>query len=181
MKFPRFLVSITLVLAGLSAVAQSHAVSRTELDQQVITTVTTFNALNAANRDLAAKAAGVLVFPHVTKAGAGVAGEYGEGVLQVDGKTVGYYSTAAGSVGLTLGVAKHSEIIMFMTREALDTFVASEGWSVGADAEVLVVKTGAHGEYDSMLDKKPILAFIFAEKGLMGDLSLVGTKISKMK
>ncbi len=45
----------------------------------------------------------------MTKAGVGVAGEYGEGVLQVNGRTVGYYSIGAASVGLTLGVAKHSE------------------------------------------------------------------------
>ena len=37
---------------------------------------------------------GVLVFPEVIKAGIGIGGEYGEGALLLDGKTVDYYSTA---------------------------------------------------------------------------------------
>ena len=39
----------------------------------------------------------------------------------------------------------------------------------------------ASGEYDSKTQQKPILAFVFAEKGLIGDLSLEGSKITKIK
>jgi len=70
---------------------------------------------------------------------------------------------------------------MFMTQEALDKFTKSDGWSIGADAGVTVVTMGANGEYDSKTQQKPILAFGFAEKGLIGDLSLEGSKISKVK
>jgi lipid-binding SYLF domain-containing protein len=120
------------------------------------------------------------VFPLVTKGGAGVAAEYGEGVLQINGKTVGYYSVGAGSVGLTLGVAQHSEIIMFMTKESLDKFQATKGWSIGADAGITVVSAGANGDYDSKIEQKPILAFQFGDKGLIGDLSIEGEKITKL-
>jgi lipid-binding SYLF domain-containing protein len=73
----------------------------------------------------AGKAAGVLIFGRVTKGGIGVGGEFGEGVLRVQGRTVNYYSVASASVGLTLGVAKHREIILFMTQGALDRFTKS--------------------------------------------------------
>lgn len=181
MNLFRMGASASLFLLSLSAAVLLQAAPKVDLDRQVVNTLTSFNQLNTANTRLAEKAAGVLIFPEITKAGAGVAGEYGEGALQVNGKTTNYYSLASGSLGLTLGVAKHSEIIMFMTKQSLDDFVASEGWSIGADAEVLVVKSGAHGEYDSMVETKPILAFLFGEKGLIGDLSVAGTKISKMK
>ena len=102
-------------------------------------------------------------------------------MLQVNGKTVGYYSVGAASVGLTLGLAKHSEIIMFMTQDALDKFTKGEGWSIGADAGITVVSQGSSGEYDSKTQNKPILGFVFAEKGLIGDLSLEGSKIKKIK
>jgi lipid-binding SYLF domain-containing protein len=137
--------------------------------------------MNPSNKSLGKKSAGMLVFPLVTKGGAGVAAEYGEGVLQIDGKTVGYYSVGAASVGLTLGVAKHSEIIMFMTKDSLDKFTATKGWSIGADAGITVVASSASGEYDSKIEQKPILGFKFAEKGLLGDLSLEGEKISQIK
>jgi lipid-binding SYLF domain-containing protein len=45
---------------------------------------------------------------------------------------------------------------------------------------VAVVKTGAGGALDSQTLSKPILAFVFGEKGLMGDASLKGAKISKI-
>ncbi len=181
MNIPKLLATISLAILGISVAVVLQAAPRGELDQRVTSALANFDAMHASNSKFAAEAAGVLVFPEITKAGAGVAGEYGEGALQVDGKTVDYYSITSGSVGLTLGVAKHSEVILFMTRESLDRFVASEGWSIGADAEVMIVKTGGHEEYNSMVDKKPVLAFLFAEEGLIGDLSLVGTKISKLK
>jgi lipid-binding SYLF domain-containing protein len=42
-------------------------------------TMDRFYAQDPTHRDLAQKAAAVLVFPQVTEAGAGVGGEYGEG------------------------------------------------------------------------------------------------------
>ena len=95
-----------------------------DIDKDVVTSLSDFNALHASNAGLRKQAAGVLVFPHITKGGVGVAGEFGEGALQVNGKTVGYYSIAGASVGLTLGAAKRSEIIMFMTQKSLDDFMA---------------------------------------------------------
>jgi hypothetical protein len=43
------------------------------------------------------------------------------------------------------------------------------------------VSKGAGGQYDSTTMGKPILGFVFSEKGLIGDLSLEGTKITKIK
>ncbi len=172
----------TAVIASLSLGASSTALaeSKSSINTGVAAALVEFHGLNAANKSLGNKAAGTLVFPKVTKAGVGVAGEYGEGALQVNGKTIGYYSIGAASVGLTLGVAKHSEIIMFMTQESLDKFTRSDGWSVGADAGITVVHASANGEYDSKTQQKPILGFVFSEKGLIGDLSLEGSKISKL-
>ena len=121
------------------------------------------------------------MFSHVAKGGIGVGGAFGEGVLRIKGATVDYYSVGAASVGLTLGFAKHSEVIMFMTQDALDKFTRSDGWSVGADTAVALVSQGAGGQYDSATVGKPILGFVFGEKGLLGDLSFKGTKITKIK
>jgi lipid-binding SYLF domain-containing protein len=159
----------------------SFAATKADIDKDVVTSLSDFNALHASNAGLVKKASGVLVFPHITKGGVGVAGEFGEGILQVKGKTVGYYSVAGASIGLTLGAAKRSEIIMFMTQDSLDKFTNSDGWSIGADARVTVVTAKATADYDSLTDKTPILAFAFAEKGLIGDLSVDGSKITKIK
>ena len=122
----------------------------------------------------------MLIFPRVTKGGVGVAGECGQTVRQANGKTVGYYSVGAASVGLTLGVAKSSGIIMFMTQDSLDKFTSGKGWSIGADAGITVISGGASGSYDTQTMKKPILGIVFAGKGLIADLSFDGSKISKI-
>lgn len=110
----------------------------------------------------------------------GVAGEYGEGALRIDGKTVGYYSVSSASIGLTIGAAKRSEIIVFTTQDSLDKFMSSKGWSVGADTGVAVISKGAGGGYDTQTLKKPVVGFVFGEKGLIADLSLEGSKINKL-
>jgi len=177
------LISIAgLAILGLFAfTAPSFAATKAELNAGANEAVKHFYTLGSMNKELADKAAGILIFPSVTKAGAGVAGEYGEGVLRVKGKTVDYYSTSSASVGATLGVGSHSEMIMFMTQEALDKFMKSNGWSVGADAAVSVMTQGAGGQYDTASLGKPILGFVFSQKGLIGDLSLEGAKITKAK
>ena len=180
-KSGQALAASALMLFGLAASSLALADdSKAAIDTRVADALTTFYAANPKHHVLATQAAGMLVFPRITKAGAGVAGEYGEGVLTVHGKTVDYYGIGAGSVGLTLGVARRSEIIMFMTQGALDKFTQSKGWTIGADTGVAVVAKGAGGEYDSKTLQKPILGFVYDEKGLIGDLSLAGSKITKL-
>jgi lipid-binding SYLF domain-containing protein len=170
---------VAMVAALLGTVAL--ALDTGALDKQVAATLDQFYSLSKNNQSLVQNAAAVLVFPSITKAGVGVGGEHGDGALLENGKTVGYYSISGASVGLTLGVSRHSQVILFNTPEARDHFLNSKDWSVGADASVAVVKKGAGGTYDNETLKKPVLAFVFGEKGLMGDASLKGAKISKIK
>src|SRR5580658_2721941 len=176
-SFPSMaIVALVVALVGTAAVAADTAA----IDKQVSATLDRFYALSDNNRGLAQGAAGVLVFPTITKAGIGLGGEHGDGALRENGKTVGYYSISGASIGLTLGVSRHSEVILFDSPEARDKFVNGGDWSIGADASVAVMKKGAGGDYDSQTLKKPVLAFVFGEKGLMGDASLQGAKISKI-
>jgi lipid-binding SYLF domain-containing protein len=82
---------------------------------------------------------------------------------------------------LTLGLSHHSQVILFNTPVARDKFVNGGNWSVGADASVAMMKKGASGSYDTQSLNKPVMVFVFGERGLMGDVSLEGAKISKIK
>jgi lipid-binding SYLF domain-containing protein len=171
-------IAMVCALVGTVALAFDSAA----IDQQVPTTLNQFYKLVPdRNQYLAQNAVALLVFPNITKGGIGIGGEHGDGALQENGKTAGYYSISGASIGLTFGVSRHSEVILFQTPEARDKFVKGSDWSVGADASVAVVKEGAGGNYDSETLKKPVLVFVFGEKGLMGDASLQGAKISKIK
>src|SRR5277367_1614469 len=180
MKPRNFYTAVSVAAAALLLSAVSLGATKDQIDARVQNTLSQFDQLSPSNQDLVVRAKGILVFPKVTKGGAGVAGEFGEGALRVKGQNVGYYSLSSASVGLTLGVAKHNEIIMFMTQEALDKFTSTKGWAVGADTGVAVLSKGAGGDYDTKTLQRPILGFVFAEKGLIADVSLDGSKITQL-
>ena len=131
-------------------------------------------------QELAHKALGVLVFPSVVKAGFGVGGEYGEGALRIHGRTVDYYNTLSASFGFQLGVQERSVIIMFMTPQALDQFRRTAGWKIGVDGSVAIITVGVGGSIDTNKITSPVIGFILDPKGLMYNLTLEGTKISRI-
>ncbi len=126
------------------------------------------------------QAAGYLVFPRVIKVGIGIGGETGEGVLRVGGSTVGYYRTSSGSVGFQLGAQSKSIVIAFLTREALDKFKNSNGWKVGVDGSVALIDVGGGKTIDTDNVRDPVVGFIFGSKGLMYNLTLEGSKFTKL-
>jgi lipid-binding SYLF domain-containing protein len=126
------------------------------------------------------QAAGYLVFPRVIKIGIGVGAETGEGVLRIGGQSAAYYRTTSGSIGLQLGAQAKSIVIAFMTKESLDKFRNSSGWKIGVDGSVALIDLGGGKTIDSTNVKDPVVGFIFGSKGLMYNLTLEGSKISKL-
>ena len=174
-----------IILFGVSVfntfTAQNvFAATAQEINKDVQATVKNFENVTGS-REVLKKAKGLLVFPAVFKAGIGIGGEYGEGALLIKGKTVDYYNTAAASIGFQLGGQKKTIIMAFMNDEALKSFRDSSGWKVGLDASVAVIAIGAGGAIDSASLNKPIIAFVFDQKGLMYNVTLEGAKITKIK
>ena len=132
------------------------------------------------SRELVAKARGVLVFPRVISAGLGVGGGYGEGQLREHGRPEGYYRTVTGSVGWQIGAQSRALVFLFMTEDALKRFEDSKGWSGGVDASVAVLKVGANGAIDANAAQAPTVAFVMTNAGLMANLTLEGTKVSRI-
>jgi lipid-binding SYLF domain-containing protein len=126
------------------------------------------------------QAAGYLVFPRVIKVGIGIGAETGEGALRVGGQTIAYYRTTSGSIGLQLGAQAKSIVIAFMTKESLQKFQNSSGWKVGVDGSIALIDLGGGKTIDSNNIKDPVVGFIFGSKGLMYNLTLEGSKFSKL-
>jgi lipid-binding SYLF domain-containing protein len=177
----------SLALAGCTTTGSSGESAATDMskrqsiDASVDGTMSRLYSTVSGSRELVAKSRGVLVFPSVIQVGFIVGGQYGEGALRVGGSSVGYYSTVSGSFGLQAGAQSKALIFCFMTQDALDRFRSADGWSVGADASVALVKVGANGVVDSTTATAPVEVFILTNAGLMADVSLAGTKVSKLK
>jgi lipid-binding SYLF domain-containing protein len=186
-----FLLRSTIALAlglGLGACTTTTtsgkadpAAVRTEIEQGAYSTLERLYTEVKGSRELVRKANGVLVFPRVLAAGLVVGGEYGKGVLHSGGKTVDYYSVASVSVGFQAGAQSKAVVLLFMTRDALDKFRNSKGWTAGVDGSVALLKVGANGEIDTTTANNPVQALVLTNAGLMANLNLEGTKISKLE
>jgi len=188
---PRGWSSVAAVLIGVlclgpgfalqaRADAASDKAEMKQIDSSVNQALSSLYKTVPGSKDLAKNAKGTLVFPAVYKAGFIIGGQFGKGALRIRGKSAAYYNTAGASFGLLAGGEKRSVVIMFQTAEALQRFRTSDGWDVGGDASVTLVEVGANGSINAATLNKPILAFIFGNTGLMANLSLKGTKVTRL-
>jgi lipid-binding SYLF domain-containing protein len=182
------LLSRRLVLGGaliaLAACASSdpgdRAARKAKIDAGADAALSELLAEDAAAKELAAKAKGIAIFPDIVKGGVGIGGESGDGVLRVGGRDVAYYNTSGASIGLQLGAQSYSQVLMFLTDEALAGFRDGAGWEAGVDGSVAVLQTGTSGKIDTTNIADPVVGFVFGEQGLMADAAIEGSKYTKL-
>lgn len=158
----------------------SPAAKRQAINGDVNSALSKLYAQVPQSRELVGRAKGVLVFPSVVSAGFVVGGSYGQGALREGAATSGYYSIVGGSLGWLIGADSRALYVLFMTQEALDRFKASGGWTAGVDANVSVLSVGANGQIDTQTARQAVVGFVLTNAGLMANLSVDGTKISKL-
>ncbi len=175
----RLLAALALPLLLLAA-PSLYADSKEKIDSGASQALQRLRAHSPSAGALLDEAVAVLVFPDVVKMGFGVGGEYGEGVLLVKDEAQAYYVIAGVSFGLEAGVEYKSEVLLFMTEDALRQFRNSSGWQVGVDGAVAIPDSGAERSFDSMTARASVIGLIFSNRGLIFNLSLDGAKITRI-
>lgn len=174
-------VAMTMTLTVASGpVGSVYAATAKEIDVNVDVALKQFVQDVRGGKDFLANSKGILVLPKVIQAGVGVGGEFGEGALRIDGKTVSYYNIASASLGVQLGGQMKTILLVFLEEGALNKFRKSDGWKAGVDGSIVLVNLGAEGSIDTTKFNDPIVGFVFGQKGLMYDLSLEGSKFTKI-
>ncbi len=163
-------------LSALSA----HAASRAKLAVAGVEALHKLEASDPAARLYAKHARAILVFPSILKAGLIFGGETGNGVLLVHGRPTEYYNLSGGSWGLQIGGQDFSYALFFMNNSAISYLRRAEGFSAGTGPSIVVINKGAAAEANSTTLTHDVYAFPFNAKGLMADLTLQGTKITRI-
>jgi len=171
------LVFVATLALSTALYAKSAEVINSEADMSLLQF---HKEVQGSQAFLKKNAKGYLIFPNVVKAGIGIGGEYGEGVLRVNGANVQYYSTASASVGLQFGLQKKAILIAFLTDEALANFQKSDGWKVGVDGSVALIKWGTGKDISNATFNKPVIGFVYGNEGLMYNLTIEGSKFTKI-
>jgi lipid-binding SYLF domain-containing protein len=174
------LVLSLAAVASIGTAGVARADHREDLTADGLRALHKLEDSNHRARFLAHHAKAILVFPSVLKAGFIFGGQTGNGVLLVHGRPEGFYNMTGGSWGLQLGGQDFSYALYFMTDSSLDYLRRSDGWSAGTGPSIVVVNKGAGAEANSTTITHDVYAFPFGQKGLMADLTLQGTKITRI-
>src|SRR5262245_8330986 len=135
------LALVVLVVAGLLARCATAPATREDKAALVAEATSRWQQMRTADPALTAlvqRGHGYALFPDVGKAGLGVGGAYGRGVVYERGQHIGYADLTQGTIGAQVGGQSFSELLVFEHKAALDRFKAGEfGFAAGASAVVL--------------------------------------------
>jgi lipid-binding SYLF domain-containing protein len=173
-----------LLLAALSmglVSSQAYADTAQDLNNSSVQSLHTLYQSHPEAERIGQKAAAILVFPKIIKAGLIFGGAYGEGVLLKGGQPSGYYNSVSASWGWQAGAQSYGYVVFLMNKKALRYLNRSQGWEVGVGPTVVMMNEGAAKNLSSTSMRDDAYAYVFDQQGLMVSLSIEGTKISHIK
>ena len=133
------------LVAGLLSSCATAPASREDKAALVTEAASRWQQMRTADPALGAlvqRGHGYALFPDVGKAGLGVGGAYGRGVVYERGQHIGYSDLTQGTVGAQVGGQSFSELLVFETKAALERFKAGR-FGFAAEASAVVLKSGS--------------------------------------
>ena len=166
-------------LVGLLALAACHTApasreGKADLRRSSADALADAQKNDSSLRDLIGRSAGYAVFPSVGKGAIGIGGAYGKGDLYQNGAVVGYCDMTQGSIGFALGGQSYTEILVFETPAAVETF-KNGNFRFDAQATAVALKSGAGANAKFA---NGVAVFTTDEAGLMYEASIGGQKFS---
>jgi len=152
-----------------------------ELDRDADMALSKLFKSSPAAVKLSETAKAVLVYPKIIKAGLGIGGHHGKGVLRKQGKTTAYYNTVAGSYGLQIGAQSFGYAMFFMDDKGLKYLIDhNEGWEVGVGPSLVFVDKGVAKTLNNTTATESVYVITFNQHGLMAGAGIQGSKITKI-
>ncbi|HVK54251.1 MAG TPA: YSC84-related protein [Burkholderiales bacterium] len=169
-----------LLISAFGFIGQCLAVNEPQLEQDSRAALAKLYDGSPGAKSLGQTAKGILIFPHIVKAGLVVGGQGGDGVLFINDKPAGYYNTSALSIGLQAGAQSFGYVLFFMSDAVLNEFKQSKNFQIGVGPNVVILDAGAAKDISTLTTKADVYAVIFSQKGLMAGIGLQGSKITKL-
>jgi lipid-binding SYLF domain-containing protein len=175
-------VAIAIIAVGFKFLIPtvSLAASASAIDRDASASLAKLYKHTPGAKALADKAVAVLVFPSIVKGGFIIAGQFGDGALRKNGKTVAYYRSLAASYGFQAGVQAYGYVLFFMDDDSVRYLDNTAGFELGTGPSLVVLDAGFGKALSTTTLQRGIYAFIFDQKGLMGGIGIQGTKITKI-
>jgi lipid-binding SYLF domain-containing protein len=130
------------------------------------------------------KAEGIAVFPSLIKAGIGIGGQRGKGVLSVRDKKNGGWSNPAfltitgGSIGAQFGVQAIDLVLVINNQRGLEQLIKNQ-FKVGADAGVAAGPVGRDASASTDIQMRAQILSYSRSRGLFAGVTLNGSTINQ--
>ena len=176
------ILAIFVTLVACQSTPTAYKSSRAyELDRNAKASLEKLYAANGKARDLRTRAKAILTFPSMIKAGFLVGAQYGIGVLtNLNGRTIGYYNSTAGSFGYQAGIKGFHYSLFLMSDRAIDRLDTAGGLQLGVGPSLVIVKKGGAMGFTTTTLDKDIYAFIYDMKGIFAGAGIEGTKFTRV-
>jgi len=148
-----------------------------EYDAKAKEAITEFKKKDSSVQRFFDKAAGYVVIPTVGKAGFGIGGARGKGILYEGGAPTAVVTLTQLSFGFQAGGQAYSEFIFFEDATALANFKRGN-YELGAQASAVAVTAGASADANF---NGGVAIFTQAKGGLMYEASVGGQKFKVEK
>lgn len=146
-RFTLVLALAASALAGCTTAPDSPE-TRTALVQQATATMQDMVRMDASVDSVVRSGYGYAIFPEVVKAGLGLGGGYGQGVVYEQGQHIGFADLTMGSIGAQIGGQAFREVIVFQNKAAMDRFKLSPvDFTAGAAAMIMHNGAAANAEF----------------------------------
>lgn len=143
-----------------------------ELDKKAQVALTEIKADDPSVQEMINLSAGYVVIPTVGKAGFGIGGARGKGVLYEGGKVTAVVTMTQLSIGFQWGGQAYSEYLFFQNKTALDNFKQGN-FELGAQVSAVAVTAGVSADAE-FVNGMAILTR--AKGGLMYEAAVGGQK-----
>jgi lipid-binding SYLF domain-containing protein len=135
----------------------------------------------AVPRSVMEKAEGIAVFPSLIKAGIGIGGQRGHGVLSVRNKNGGWSNPAfltitGGSIGAQFGVQAIDLVLVINNQRGLEQLVKNQ-FKIGADAAVAAGPVGREASAATDIQMRAQILSYSRSRGLFAGVTLNGSTI----
>jgi len=171
----KLLISALMVAFAFTSATAFSAWSKdevAELDPKAKEALAEFLEADSGAQDMINRSVGYVVIPTVGKAGFGIGGARGKGLLYENGNPTAVVTLTQLSIGFQWGGQAYSEFILFEDTPTLSNFKQGN-YELGAQASAVAVTAGASADA-AFVDGMAI--FTQAKGGLMYEASVGGQK-----
>ncbi|MEE8107321.1 MAG: lipid-binding SYLF domain-containing protein [Planctomycetota bacterium] len=163
--------ALSVLSAGCGTVPKSEA-DRAALKLEIQGAIGKFKEKDPTLSSWFDEAKGYAIFPHIGKAGVGVGGSFGRGLVYKDGEQIGYIKVTEASIGLQLGGQAFAQLIFFEKEASLERFISGK-FEFGAQASAVAATAGAATKSNY---ENGVAVFTMVSGGLMYEATIGGQK-----